>query len=355
MSKFLYNRVSRRELKDRLQHSADPRVTLSFYKYVRLKNPVFFRNHLYDLFESVGVLGRIYVAGEGVNAQLSVPENRYEDFKTALNSIDFFQGMRLNVAVEAEGKSFFALIIKVRDKIVADGIDDPDFDPAQTGRHLKAAEWNALMNDPNTVVVDMRNHYESEVGHFDNAILPPVATFREELPLVAEQLADQKERNVLMYCTGGIRCEKASAYMRYRGFKNVFQLEGGIIEYARQVRAQGLENKFIGKNFVFDERLGERISPDVIAHCHQCGAPCDDHTNCANDYCHLLFIQCPACKAAYENCCSAECRDFAQLPEEVRKEKAKSMRFNGSAFGKGVYRAFRPTAEQSALGVQEAV
>ncbi|HNE28601.1 MAG TPA: rhodanese-related sulfurtransferase, partial [Saprospiraceae bacterium] len=277
MSKFLYNRVNRRELKERLQHNPEPRITLSFYKYVRLKNPAFFRNHLYDLLDSVGVMGRIYVAGEGVNAQISVPENRYEEFRSAMNSIDFFQGMRLNVAVEAEGKSFFALIIKVREKIVADGIDDPDFDSSQTGRHLRAAEWNALMNDPNTVVVDMRNHYESEVGHFENAILPPVATFREELPFVAEQLDDRKDCNVLMYCTGGIRCEKASAYMRYRGFKNVFQLEGGIIEYARQIRAEGLENRFIGKNFVFDERLGERISPDVIAHCHQCGAVCDDH------------------------------------------------------------------------------
>ncbi len=351
MSKFLYNRVSRRELKERLQHNPEPRVTLSFYKYVRLKNPVFFRNHLYDLLESVGVMGRIYVAGEGVNAQISVPENRYEDFKTAMNSIEFFQGMRLNVAVEAEGKSFFALIIKVREKIVADGINDPDFDPSQTGRHLKAAEWNALMNDPNTVVVDMRNHYESEVGHFENAILPPVATFREELPFVAEQLNDRKDCNVLMYCTGGIRCEKASAYMRYRGFQNVFQLEGGIIEYARQVRAQGLDNRFIGKNFVFDERLGERISPDVIAHCHQCGAVSDDHTNCANDHCHLLFIQCPSCRTEYEGCCSAECRDFMHLPEDERKEKAKTMRFNGSTFGKGVYRASRPTEEKLALGV----
>lgn len=351
MGKHLHNRVNRRELKERLRRSEEPRITLSYYKYVRLSDPQQFRDDMYVLYKNLGVLGRIYVAGEGVNAQISVPEANFEAFKTAMDGIPFFRNMRLNIAVDDDGKSFFTLIIKVRDKIVADGIDDPAFDPSQTGTHLDAEAWNHLSESPDTIVVDMRNHYESEVGHFENAVTPDVATFREELPLVADMLADRKDRNILMYCTGGIRCEKASAYMRYRGFKNVFQLEGGIIEYARQIRAEGLENRFIGKNFVFDERLGERISPDVIAHCHQCGAVCDDHTNCANDYCHLLFIQCPTCKAVYEGCCSAQCRDFMQLPEDERKEKAKTMRFNGSTFGKGVYRAFRPTEEKSALGV----
>jgi UPF0176 protein len=199
----------------------------------------------------------------------------------------------------------------------------------------------------------MRNHYESEVGHFQNAILPPVATFREELPYVAELLAQHPDKNIVMYCTGGIRCEKASAYMKYRGFKNVFQLNGGIIEYARQVKAHGLPNKFIGKNFVFDERLGERISNDVIAHCHQCDNTCDDHTNCANPYCHILFIQCPKCRDQYRNCCSEKCADFMQLPEEQRAALGKTMQFNGSKFGKGVYRAFKPKGPLSLVIAEE--
>lgn len=350
MTNFLHNRTNRRELKARLQESAESRRTLSFYRYVRLKNPAFFRDHLYGLFAETGVLGRVYVAPEGVNAQISVPEHRFADFKTALETIDFFQNMRLNVGVEAAGKSFFTLAVKVRPKIVADGIDDPGFDPGQTGLHLDAEAWNRLLAEPDTVVVDMRNHYESEVGHFRDALTPPVATFRDELPYVAELLAEQKDRKILMYCTGGIRCEKASAYLRYRGFENVFQLDGGIIEYARQVRAKGLENHFLGKNFVFDERLGERISPDVIACCHQCGRPCDEHTNCANDHCHLLFIQCPGCRTEYENCCSAACRDFNRLPADERREKAKTLRFNGSAFGKGVYKAWQPAAGKTSLG-----
>lgn len=341
----LHNRVNRSELKERMRQSEEQRVTLSYYKYARIEDPQAFRDQLFRQYNDLGVLGRIYVAQEGVNAQISVPQDQFEAFRERMNTYDMFRGMRLNIAVEADGKSFFTLTIKVRHKIVADGIDDPDFDPARTGTHLNAESWNQLSEDPNTVIVDMRNHYESEVGHFDKAITPDVATFRDELPFVADLLADAKDKNILMYCTGGIRCEKASAYMKYRGFENVFQLEGGIIEYDRQVKANGLENKFVGKNFVFDERLGERISNDIIAECHQCGAPADTHVNCANKFCHILFIQCDNCGAQYHGCCSQECADFVQLPEEVQKERAPSMVFNGSKFGKGAYKAFRKSAQ----------
>lgn len=324
--------------------STEQRVTLSYYRYAQIADPKAFRDELYLRYAELGVLGRIYVAQEGVNAQLSVPETNFEAFKALMASIDIFQNIRLNIAVEEPAQAFFALIIKVRPKIVADGIDDPAFNPSNTGIHLNAEAFNALTDDPNTIVVDMRNHYESEVGHFENAITPDAVTFREELPMVAELLEQHKDRNIVMYCTGGIRCEKASAYMKYRGFENVFQLEGGIIEYTRQAKNKGLRNKFIGKNFVFDERLGERISSDVIAKCHQCGATCDDHTNCRNLYCHILFIQCPACAEKFEGCCSAECHDFMQLPEAERLAKAPMMQFQGSVFGKGVYRAFRKKA-----------
>lgn len=342
----LYNRVNRRELKERMRQSTEKRVTLSYYKYAQIADPKAFRDELFRLYHELGVLGRIYVAHEGVNAQLSVPEANFDDFKNAMDTYAMFQNLRLNIAVEDDGKSFFALIIKVREKIVADGIDDPAFDPVQTGTHLNAESWNNLADDPNTIVVDMRNHYESEVGHFENAITPDVATFREELPLVADMLADKKEKNILMYCTGGIRCEKASAYLRYRGFDNVFQLEGGIIEYDRQVKSQGLKNKFVGKNFVFDERLGERISPDIIAQCHQCGTPADAHLNCANEHCHILFIQCPECAEKYQECCSEKCAAFIQLSKEEQMRLAPTTAFNGSKFGKGAYKAFRKSGPE---------
>lgn len=337
----LINLVNNQELKEKLERDAEPRITLSFYQYAHILNPPFFRDHLYARLSKEGVFGRIYVASEGVNGQISVPQSRHEGFCTALDEIDFLRGIRLNYAIEDNGKSFYKLIIKVRNKIVADGLDDHTFDVTRKGTHLSASAFNELVARPETIVVDMRNHYESEVGHFEGALLPEAATFREALPEVRDLLADKKDRPIVMYCTGGIRCEKASAWMKHNGFRQVYQLDGGIIEYARQVREQGLPNRFVGKNFVFDERLGERISGQVIARCHQCGAPCDTHVNCANDACHLLFIQCPDCAAAWEKCCSEKCRDFHRLSPGEQRERRKTEHFNGTRFGKGKYRAHR--------------
>src|SRR5688572_847839 len=288
----LHNRVNGKILKERLQADTEPRRTLSFYRYHHITNPAVFRDELYKAWSDLGVLGRAYVSAEGINAQISVPFANLDTLRQQLDSIPFLKNLRLNAAIEDNGKSFFKLKIQVRNKIVADGIMDKSFDVTNSGRHLDAAQFNSLTDKDDTIIVDMRNHYESEVGHFRNAICPDADTFRDELKMVGDLLDDKKDHNIVMYCTGGIRCEKASAWMKHIGFRNVFQLDGGIIEYARQSKAQGIENKFIGKNFVFDERLGERITDDIIAVCHQCGKPCDDHTNCKNDGCHLLFIQC---------------------------------------------------------------
>jgi UPF0176 protein len=331
----LHNKIDSRILKEKVRSANEPRVTISFYKYHRIEEPATFRNQLYAGFETLGVMGRIYVANEGINAQISVPQDKFESFRTFLYSISFLNNVRLNVAVQDDGKSFFKLKILVRKKIVADGLDDASFDVTNCGVHVKAEQFNALVDDPNTVLVDMRNHYESEVGHFKGAICPDVDTFREELQVVEDLMKDQKDKNLLMYCTGGIRCEKASAWMKHLGFKNVFQLEGGIIKYASDVSEKGLENKFVGKNFVFDERLGERITPEVIAHCHQCGNVCDDHTNCKNDGCHLLFIQCKACGEKYQGCCSMECMEISQLPEEKQKEVRRGINRGRQVFKKG--------------------
>jgi UPF0176 protein len=296
------------------------RTTVSFYKYWNMEDPHTFRDELYLKMDEVGVMGRIYVAKEGVNAQISVPDENIEAFRENLYSFSFLDGCRLNFAVQDEGMSFYKLKVKVRKKIVADGLNDNAFDVTDIGVHVDAARFNELTSQNNTVLIDMRNHYESEVGHFDGAILPDADTFREELPMVEEMIKGKEDQNIVMYCTGGIRCEKASAYFKSRGFQNVFQLEGGIIKYARDVKSSGLENKFKGKNFVFDERLGERISDEIIAECHQCGKQCDDHTNCNNEGCNLLFIQCDECKAKYENCCSTDCQEIIKLPEDEQKK-----------------------------------
>ncbi len=339
--KQLYNKVDKTVLKQQILSDKRDRKTLSFYVYQQLPNPQFFRDHFYLLLSECEVLGRIYVAKEGVNGQMSVPTDRVQDFIDAMHSITFLQAIRLNFAIEDNGKSFFKLAIKVRDKIVADGLQDETFDVTDRGTHLSAEGYNTLVKEKNTIVVDMRNHYESEVGKFRQAITPDVETFKEALPLVESLLADKKDHNIIMYCTGGIRCEKASAYYKHKGFANVYQLEGGIIEYARQAKEQGIENHFIGKNFVFDERLGERISEEVISNCHQCGKPSDIHRNCSNDACHILFIQCESCADAYNHTCSTKCKDFNGLPQEERVKLKATTEFNGTKFGKGRYKAAR--------------
>jgi UPF0176 protein len=318
----LHNRISNEELKQHMLAETEPRKTVSFYKYFHIDEPQRFRDELWQQFEKIKVFGRIYIAHEGINGQISVPEHNFDTFREALYNADAaLNGIRLNIAVDDDGKSFWVLRLKVRPKIVSDGIDDPEFDPAKTGNYLKAKEYNELAEQPGTIVVDMRNHYEYEVGHFENAIEIPSDTFRDQLPMAADMLKDKKENNIIMYCTGGIRCEKASAYLLHKGFKNVFHVEGGIIEYARKAKEEGLELKFKGKNFVFDERLGERITEDVIAHCHICGEPCDVHTNCKNDGCHLLFIQCEKCAEQYEGCCSNDCKEEKNLPKDEQRAR----------------------------------
>ena len=316
----LHNRISNEELRARMLAETEPRTTVSFYKYFQLEDPKTFRDALYVSLTRLNVFGRIYVAKEGINAQISVPQSKFEAFKTELfSSHPALDQIRLNVALEDDGKSFWVLRLKVRDRIVADGIDDDSFDPSNVGEYLKAEQVNAMIDDPDTLFVDMRNHYEYEVGHFDKAIEVPSDTFRDQLPMAVDMLKEDKDKKIVMYCTGGIRCEKASAYMLHNGFKNVYHVEGGIIEYARRAKEQGLPVKFKGKNFVFDERMGERISDDVIAHCHQCGEACDNHTNCKNDGCHLLFIQCPTCAAKFDGCCCEICMTELKLPVEEQR------------------------------------
>ncbi len=334
----LWNTLDRPTLEKHLQEIGHQYITISFYQYAHIADPQAFRNELYLNWTKLDIVGRTYVAKEGINAQIAVPKERLGQFREELYQIDFLNGIRLNFAVDdAEAEfPFLKLKIKVRHKILADGLTDESFDVTNKGVHLDAEAFNQLTNDPNTLLIDFRNHYEWEVGHFKGAVLPDVDTFRESLPYIEQTvLKGNEDKNIVMYCTGGVRCEKASAWFKHKGFKNVHQLEGGIIKYANDCKEKGLENKFIGKNFVFDERRGERITPDIIAVCHQCGAPADTHTNCANDACHLLFIQCDSCKAKMENCCSSNCQDIIHLPLEAQKELRKGINKSNLIFKKG--------------------
>jgi len=315
----LYNIIDSKVLKEALLSEAFVRKTISFYRYFIIDNPLEFRDQIYQDWAELNCFGRIYVACEGINAQMSVPESNYEAFLETLSKYSNLNQIQIKFAIEDNGKSFYKLNIKVKPKLVADGLIDDAFDVTNVGQHLSAQEFHNLVESGEHILVDMRNHYESEIGYFKGAIRPETDTFRDEIKLVKEMLIDQKNRKVLLYCTGGIRCEKASAYLKHYGFTDVNQLHGGILEYARQIKQLNLEPNFIGKNFVFDERLGESVNGQIISHCHQCGALCDTHANCANELCHLLFIQCPECAEKYEECCSVECRDVKNAPTSEKQ------------------------------------
>ena len=334
----LWNKLNKEELEEQLRDIGHEFMTISFYQYAQIANPHLFRDHLFLMWSKLDVVGRTYIASEGINSQIAVPTKNISQFREELYQIDFLTGIRLNFAVdESEAEfAFLKLKIKVRDKILADGLNDKTFDVTQKGKHLNALEFNTLTNDPETLLIDFRNHYESEVGYFDGAILPDVDTFRDSLPKIEKEiLKGNEDKNIVMYCTGGIRCEKASAWFKHRGFPNVHQLEGGIIKYARDVKEQGIQNKFKGKNFVFDERRGERITEEIVSVCHLCGTPADTHTNCANSACHLLFIQCDKCKEKLDNCCSSECQEIYHLPLEEQKELRKGIDNSNKIFKKG--------------------
>jgi UPF0176 protein len=311
----------REEKKQAVLADTRPRTTLSFYRYVQLPDPQVFRERLLAKWGELGCLGRIYVAHEGINAQMNVPTEHWEQFDAWVQAQPELAGIPYKIAVE-EGlvPSFYKLTIKVRKKIVADGLDDATFDPSNTGEYLTAREMNEYIADPDAIVIDMRNAYESEIGHFEKAIVPDVDTFREELQLVPEIIKGNEDKKIALYCTGGIRCEKASAWLKHKGYKNVKHLKGGVIDYKHQVEREGLPNLFKGKNFVFDERLGERIGDEVISYCHLCQKhKSDEHHHCKHEVCHALFLGCEECMKKYGGYCSWYCRAFDKLPTKAKK------------------------------------
>ena len=314
----LYNKKNRLDLENELKNEIFSRVTCSFYRYVFIENPELLRDELYREWSTLQIFGRIYIASEGINAQLSCPENNWNLFVDTIRSRDILNNIPIKKAIQ-DGTSFYKLTIKVKEEIVKYNVDKGDYDMNHVGKHLSAKEFNSKLEEDNTLVVDMRNYYESEVGRFENAIIPDVDTSRDLLPEVKSLLNGHEEDEILLYCTGGIRCEKASAYLIKNGFSNVNQLQGGIIQYAHDVKSQGLDSKFLGKNFVFDARMGERVTNDIIGECHQCGRPADKHLDCGNEACHILFIQCDKCYKEYDGCCTKECKDFASLPIEEQR------------------------------------
>ena len=322
MVKRLYNKKSKEELVNDLKAESFKRITCSFYKYNEIKNPLKFRDDIYSYLDLLNIFGRVYIAPEGINAQISVPDYYWNKFIKGIQNFQFLKNVPIKKAL-SDDISFFKLVVKQKKEIVAYGLVDDLYDMNEVGEYLNAEQFNKAIDKENTAVIDMRNFYETEVGRFKNAEIPQVEKSKDLLPEVRRMLNGREDHKVLLYCTGGIRCEKASSFLIKSGIKNVKQLQGGIIQYAHEIRKKDIDSKFIGKNFVFDARLGERITKDIIANCHLCGSPSDNHRDCNNDTCHILFIQCKKCEEKLSGCCSHECMDFASLPISKQKELRK--------------------------------
>lgn len=323
--KKLVNHLSREEALQKIAAEPYERQTVSFYRYVILENPEKTRDELFKIWSEFGVLGRVYLSGEGINAQISVPKPNLVAFRNHIDSTEEFINVPFKYAIEEPATSFWKLTIKVRKQIVADNLPSGTYDITNVGTHLNAEEFNREMEN-GAIVVDMRNKYESDIGHFENAVTTATQRFSDELQEVVEKLADKKDQKVLLYCTGGIRCEKASAFLKHEGFQDVNQLYGGIINYKHEIEEKGLPSKFIGKNFVFDGRMAEAVTNEVIGKCYNCHAASDSYDNCKNDMCHALFIQCASCKEKLHGACSLECAKIAALPLEEKKKLRKGQK-----------------------------
>jgi len=327
-NKFLYNQKNKKDLINQIDHEDFKRVTVSFYKYIHLEKLENLRDQLFLDWDKLNILGRVYIANEGINAQISVPEKHIIQFKNYIHSHENLKKISIKPAVQ-EGRSFLKLTIKIKKEIVAYGIKKSDYNIKKVGNHLNYKQFNKAIDD-GAIIIDMRNYYEGEIGKFKNAIIPDVDRSKNLLPEVRKLLKNHENSKILMYCTGGIRCEKASSYLLHHGYKDVNQLCGGIVQYAHDIKKNNVKSKFIGKNFVFDYRMGERITEDILSVCHICEDECDMHTNCLNQACHILMIQCEKCKKKYDNCCSKKCTDFIKFPIEKQKELFKSgaIKFN---------------------------
>ena len=319
MVKKLYNQKSNESLVKNLESETFNRITCSFYKYIKIDNPSDFRDKIYSIFITLNIFGRIYIAEEGINAQISVPMHNWANFLKKSNQIKELNKILIKKAI-CDGVSFYKLVVRIKKEIVAYGVSKNKYNMKTVGKHLNTEQFNRAIDQKNTTIIDMRNIYESEVGKFQNAEIPQVEKSKDLLPEVRRMLKGREDHQILLYCTGGIRCEKASSYLLIEGFKDVKQLQGGIIQYAHDIKNNGMKTKFIGKNFVFDARLGERVTKDIISNCHVCDKSSDIHRDCKNDACHILFIQCKECERDLNGCCSTECKEIARLPIERQKQ-----------------------------------
>lgn len=283
--------------------------TISFYRYFHIQNPKKLQLILIHKLKELQILGRIYIAQEGINAQIYIYQKYIYILKKFLCELNpIFKTVKFNFSTDDHAVSFYRLQVKTRPHIVNDGIKNFKFNVKKLGKCISVKQFNIISNNKDCLIVDVRNDYEYEIGHFENAIHIPAHTFRNQLINMTKVLKNYQHKNIVLYCTGGIRCEKASAWLIQNKFKSVFFLQGGIINYINYMRKKKYTVKFLGKMFVFDARLYENTSTHIISYCHQCKINQSYlHKNCVRKKCNTLFLQCKICNEKFKGFCSSYC------------------------------------------------
>ncbi|KAI7893839.1 Rhodanese-like domain-containing protein [Mucor mucedo] len=303
---------------------------IAFYSIVALTETrvATLRNVLEKELSALGVVGRIYIAPEqgigGINCQMAVPiekldtvKSYFDGFKNDFGQIEYNEGIE-----DTSSPNFSKLRVLVKNNLVSIRQHVTTQDLAVQPHHLTPEDWHSQLSQKNEdlFLLDMRNQYEYHFGHFKHAIKMDVDTFRDGIQLLDELVANRpKGDDIYMYCTGGIRCSVAGTYLKKKGYENVKMLKGGITAYGHYIKEnQEKPSLFKGKNFTFDGRRGEPITNDVLTQCYHCGSSCDHVTNCVNNKCHLLFVQCETCKSKMKHTCSDHCHNVLKGIEEYK-------------------------------------
>lgn len=285
---------------------------LLFYRYSPIHDPEAFAAVQRQLCTRFELRGRILIAAEGLNGTVSGLRPATEEYMEAMRQDPQLQGIEFKVD-PADDHVFPKLSIKVRDEVVTLGLeqcDEHDIDPNQvSGKRLSPEEWRAAIAAGDAIVLDGRNNYETKLGHFRGAVCPDVDNFRDFPQWIRENMADLKDRKILTYCTGGIRCEKLSGFLLREGFEDVSQLHGGIINYGKDDTTRG--QYFEGQCYVFDQRIGVEVNRSddrtIVSHCVYCQEPAERYVNCRNTACNAQFFLCGACEQEHGRFCKEEC------------------------------------------------
>jgi len=294
-------------------------IILLFYKYVVLSEPEAILEWQQTLCKSLDLRGRIILAKEGINGTVGGTKEATDAYIAAMEQHPLFDKIDFKTA-PGGNDHFPRMRIVIKNEIVNLGLDTQKVSVKDTGTHLTPEQAHQLMNEApeNLVILDARNNYESRIGTFKGSLTPDIDTFREFPDYVDHNLEAFKDKKVLMHCTGGIRCERASAYLKQKGIaQEVYQIEGGIHRYIEKFP----DGHFRGSNYVFDARIAQRVNEDVLGNCDLCNVACDYYVNCVNAQCNNQFLACKQCRKTYKECCSTLCCDLVESGQTTLRKK----------------------------------